>query len=409
LRTNTPKPSPTLAASLVLGVGIALLRCGPAAAQPTPLTIGVIEDLSGIYSSQTGNGQVVAAQMAIDDFGGAVLGRPIKIIVADHQNKADVASTTARRWFDTDGVAMIAGLGNSAVALAVQSVARDKGRIDIVTSAGSSDLTGRECSSTGFHWAFDTEAVGNVVASTVTRAGGKRWYFISADYAFGAALQATATRFVLADGGDVVGVSKVPIATADYSTYLLAAQSTNAQVVALANGGDDTDNAIKQAAEFGLTAQGLKLAALSMYINNVAGLGLKESEGLYMSESFYWDLNDDTRAWSKRYFDKVHVMPNMLQAGMYSGVTHYLKAIAAAGSDDGLKVAAVMHATKVNDFYTKDAPIRPDGLVIRPMYLLQVKTPAESKGPWDLLKVIAIVPGEQAFGQPNSACMLNGH
>ena len=387
--------------------GSTLLLCVTAQAQPMPLTIGVLEDMNGIYSAQTGRGQAVAAQMAIDDFGGSVLGRPVRLVVADHQNKADIASTVARRWFDVDHVAMIAGLGNSSVALAVQAVASEKRQVDIVTSAGTTDLSGRGCSPTGFHWAFDTDAVAKVIADSITSVGGKRWYFISADYAFGVALQASATRFLLADGGQVVGVSKAPIATADYSTYLLAAQNTDAQVLALANGGDDTDNAVKQAAEFGLTAQGMKLAAMSLFINNVAGLGLAESQGLYMSESFYWDLDDSTRAWSRRYFDKVHAMPNMLQAGIYGGVMHYLKAVAAAGSDDGPVVAAAMHAAKVNDFYTNDATVQPDGRVIRPMYLLQVKAPAESHSAWDLLKVVATIPGEQAFGPPDPACPAN--
>jgi branched-chain amino acid transport system substrate-binding protein len=388
----------------VLMTALSVVLCG--GAQAEPLKIAVLEDMSGVYSHLTGKGQVIAAQMAIDDFGGSVLGRPIELLSADHQNKPDIASTIVRRWFDTDGVSLIAGLGNSAVALAAQTVAAEKHRVDIITSAGAAELTGAACSPSGFQWAFNTDATAKVIAESITRAGGKHWYFISADYTFGAALQSAASRFVVSAGGQVVGTSKVPLATPDFSTYLLAAQSAGADVVALANGGQDTDNAIKQAAEFGLVGQGRKLAALSMYISDVEGLGVAEAQGLYLSESFYWDMNDSTRAWSQRFFAKAHFMPNMLQAGLYSGITHYLEAVRAVGSDDGPRVAAEMHARKVNDFYTKGATIRPDGLVIRPMYLLQVKTPADSHSEWDLLKVVATIPGEEAYGQSNPACKL---
>lgn len=388
--------------AIVLGC----LVSATAHAQPAPLKIAILEDMSGVYSNLTGQGQVVAAQMAIDDFGGKVLGRPIQLLFADHQNKADVASTIVRRWFDIDGVELIAGLGNSAVGLAAQTVAKEKHRVDIITSAGASELTGSGCAPDGFQWAFDTNATAKVIASSIVHTGGKRWYFISADYTFGAALQKAASTYILSSGGQIVGSSKVPLATSDFSTYLVSAQSADADVVALANGGQDTDNAIKQAAEFGLVAQGRKLAALSMYINDVKGLGVSEAQGLYLSESFYWDLNDATRAWSQRYFARAHGMPNMLQAGLYSGIMHYLQAVQATGTVDGDKVAAEMHKTPVNDFYSKDVMIRQDGLVIRPMYLLQVKTPAESHGPWDLLKVVQAVPGDQAFDKPDPACPL---
>ncbi len=379
----------------------------PSVAQAaTPLTIGVMEDMSGVYSDITGPPQVVAAQMAVDDFGGAVLGRPIRIVSADHGNKADTGASIVRDWFDNGGVSMVAGLGNSAVALAAQTVAAQKGKIDIVTSAGASDLSGASCVPTGFHWAFDTYSTSKVVSSSITQAGDKSWYYISADYTFGTLLQNASTQFVKAYGGQVLGASKAPLGTSDFSSYLLAAQASGAQVVGLANGGGDTTNAIKQAVEFGLVAQGRKLAALSMYIQDVHGLG-PSAAGLFFAESFYWDTDDATRAWSQRVFAKTHEMPNMLQAGIYSGVLHYLKAVKQAGTDDGPAVARVMHDMPVNDFYTHDAVVRADGQVMRPMHLLQVKQAAEQHGEWDLLKIIKTVPGVDAFPPANeSRCPL---
>ena len=377
-------------------VAVGIVLCATAAKAAEPLTIGVLEDMSGVYSDITGPPQVVAAQMAVDDFGGTVLGRPIKVISADHENKPDTAGTIVRNWFDNDGVSMIAGLGNSAVALAAQTVAAQKHKIDIVTSAGASDLSGAACVPTGFHWAFDTYSTSKVVSSSITQAGDKTWYYITADYTFGAQLQSASTQFVEQFGGKVLGSSKVPLATADFSSVLLQAQSSGAQVVGLANGGTDTTNAIKQAVEFGLVAQGRKLAALSMYIQDVHGLG-PAAAGLYFAESFYWNADDATRAWSQRLFTRTHAMPNMLQAGIYSGVLHYLKAVRQAGTDDGVLVAKVMHDTPVNDFYTHDVTIRADGQVMRPMYLLQVKQPSEQHGAWDLLNIIKTVPGVDAF------------
>ncbi len=369
---------------------------GARARAAEPLTIGVLEDLSGVYADITGRPQVVAAQMAVEDFGGTVLGRPVRVLSADHGNKADTAASIVRGWFDNDGVAMVAGLGNSAVALAAQTVAAQKGRIDIVTSAGASDLSGASCVPTGFHWAFDTYSTSKVVSSSITQAGGRRWYYVAADYTFGALLQQASARFVTQFGGTVLGSSRVPLGTADFSSVLLQAQSSGADVIGLANGGADTTNAIKQANEFGLVAQGRRLAALSMYIQDVHGLG-RAAAGLYFAESFYWDMDDATRAWSRRILARTGEMPNMLQAGIYGGVLHYLKAVRRAGTDDGPTVARVMHDTPVEDFYTHGARIRADGQVMRPMYLLQVKQPAEQHGEWDLLRVVTAVPGEDAF------------
>jgi branched-chain amino acid transport system substrate-binding protein len=393
-------------ATRLLAMAIVMLPVVVSAQPKPPLRIGVLEDMNGPYATLTGPAQVIAAQLAVDDFGGKVLGRPIEIVSADHTNKPDVGSAIARRWFDTENVSMIAGLGNSAIAFAVQGVAASKGRIDIVTSAGAADLTGKACSSTGFHWAFDTSATSKVVSSMITRLGGKTWYYIAADYTFGAALQSTSTQYVESLGGTVVGSSKLPLGTPDFGAALVAAQASGAQVIGLANGGEDTENAIKQANEFGLVTQGRKLAALSMYITDVHSLG-KSAQGLYFAESFYWDMDDASRAWAKRFFAKAHYMPNMLQAGVYGAVLHYLKAMQKAGTDDSATVAKLMHQLPVNDFYTHDAKIREDGLVVRPMYLLQVHQEGEPHGEWDLLKVVQAVPGEEAYPPASeSACNL---
>ncbi|MBN8904180.1 MAG: hypothetical protein BGO51_26835 [Rhodospirillales bacterium 69-11] len=389
----------TVLAAIAIPVTLAagLLPSCPARAEtPPPLTIGVLEDMTGVYSDITGKPQVVAAQMAVDDFGGTVLGRPIRIVSADHGNKADTAGSIVRNWFDNDGVTMIAGLGNSAVALASQTIAAQKHKIDIVTSAGSSDLSGVSCVPTGFHWAFDTYSTSKVISSSITQDGGDTWYYIAADYTFGALLENTSTQFVTAFGGKVLGDSKVPLGTQDFSSYLVAAQASGAKVIGLANGGGDTTNAIKQAAEFGLTQQGRTLAALSMYVQEVHGLGATAA-GLLMAESFYWDTDDATRAWAKRMAAQTHEMPNMLQAGIYSAVTHYLKSVRRAGTDDGPTVARVMHEMPVNDFYTHGAKVRADGQVMRPMYLLLVKPQADRHGEWDLLRIVKTVPGEDAF------------
>lgn len=369
----------------------------PAHAQTAPpLTIGVLEDMTGVYSDIVGKPQVIAAQMAADDFGGTVLGRPIRIVSADHGNKADIGASVVRNWIDNDGVVMVAGLGNSAVALAAQTVAAQKQKVDIVTSAGSSDLSGVSCVPTGFHWAFDTYSTSKVISSSITKNGGGTWYYIAADYTFGALLENTSAQFVKSLGGKVLGSSRVPLGSQDFSSYLVAAQSSGAKVIGLANGGGDTTNAIKQAGEFGLGQQGRELAALSMYVQEVHGLG-STAAGLFMAESFYWDTDDATRAWSNRMFAATHEMPNMLQAGIYSGVMHYLKAVRQAGTDDGPTVARIMRQTLVNDFYSHDVPIRADGQVMRPMHLLQVKQPAEQHGEWDLLRIVSTVPGEDAF------------
>ena len=375
---------------------VAMLISMPTLAQQA-IRIGVMEDMSGVYSDLAGKGSVVGAQFAIEDFGGKVLGRPIELLSADHQNKADIASTKAREWYQKDGVGLIVGLSNSAAALAVRNLSRGLGKIDIVSSAGSSDLTGKQCSPTGFHWVFDTYALGKTVSSATVKSGGDTWYFITADYAFGHAAQRDATKFIEAAGGKVLGSVKMPVNVSDVASFLLQAQASKAKIVGLAMAGGDLVTAIKGAGEFGLVARGQKMAGLVIFITDIHSLGPKTTQGLLLASPFYWDLNDDTRAWSNRFFKTMGKMPSMTQAGTYSAVLHYLKAVQAAGTDEPKAVAAKMRALPVNDFWNKNVKVRDDGRVLHDMHLFQVKSPAESKGPWDLYKLIATTPGDQAF------------
>lgn len=361
------------------------------------LRIGVMEDMSGVYSDLAGKGSVVGAQLAIDDFGGKVLGRPIELLSADHQNKADIASSKAREWYGKDGVGLVVGLSNSAAALAVRNLSRGLGKIDIVSSAGSSDITGKQCSPTGFHWAFDTYALGKTVSTATVKSGGDTWYFITADYAFGHAAQRDATRFIEAAGGKVLGSVKTPVNIPDVASFLLQAQASKAKIVGLAMAGGDLVTTIKGAGEFGLVERGQKMAGLVIFITDVHSLGPKTTQGLLLASPFYWDLNDKTRAWSARFFKIMGKMPSMTQVGTYSAVLHYLKAVQAAGTDEPGAVAAAMRALPVNDFWNKNVKVREDGRVLHDMHLFQVKSPAESKGPWDLYKLIATTSGDQAF------------
>ena len=375
-------------------------------AQPAPLKIAVMDGFSGVYGDLTA-GEVEAMQMAIEDVGGKVNGRSVEILSADHQTKPDVGAAIARKWYDVDGVKMITGLGTSSVALAVRKISQEKGLIDINTGAASSDLTGPACSATGAHWVYDTYALAHVTGEAMVKAGGDSWFFLTADYAFGYALQRDVAAIVTKSGGQVLGEVRHPINTQDFSSFLLQAQSSKAQIIGLANAGGDTINSIKQAAEFGLTQGGQKLAGLLVYISDVHGLGLKATQGMLLTEGFYWDLNDETRAWSKRYFDRVGKMPNMSQAGVYSTVTHYLKAVKAAGTDEAKAVMAEMKKMPMNDFMTKNGQLRADGQGMRDMFLMQAKTPDESKGPWDLAKMVATVPAAEAFRTPaESECKL---
>jgi branched-chain amino acid transport system substrate-binding protein len=326
-----------------------------------------------------------------------VLGRSVEILSADHQTKPDIGSAIARKWYDVDGVKMITGLGTSSVALAVRKVAQEKGLIDINTGAASADLTGPACSPTGAHWVYDTYALAHVTGDAMVKAGGDSWYFLTADYAFGHALERDVSEVVKAAGGKVLGAVRHPLSTQDFSSFLLQAQASKAKVIGLANAGGDTVNSIKQAAEFGIVSGGQKLAGLLVFATDVQALTLPVAQGLVLTESFYWDLNDETRAWTKRFRAKRNKLPNMTIAGTYSATLHYLTAVQAAGPDEPKAVMAKMREMPINDFMTKNGKLREDGRVIRDLYLFQVKAPSESKSKDDLYKLVATVPGEQAY------------
>jgi branched-chain amino acid transport system substrate-binding protein len=380
------------AAALLLAVG--------ARAQDT-IKIGVLADMSSLYADLGGPGSVAAAQMAVDDFGGTVLGKKVEIVKADHQNKPDVGASIARQWFDQDGVQMITDLTTSSVALAVQEVARQKNKVIMITGAASSDLTGKACAPTAIHYAYDTTALANGTGAAVVKAGGKTWFFITADYAFGHSLQNDTSAVVEANGGKVVGSVNVPLNTADFSSYLLQAQASKAQIIGLANAGGDTINSIKQAAEFGIVKGGQKLAGLLLFVSDVHSLGLQTAQGLELTESFYWDQDDQTRAWSKKFFDKTGKEPTMTQAGVYSATMHYLEAVKATGSIDSAGVMKYLQSKPINDFMIRNGHLQADGSLVHDMYLYQVKTPAESKGPWDLYNLVATIPGAEAFKRPH--------
>ena len=380
----------------------ALMMSAAAQAQISDDTvkIGVMNDMSGLYADISGQGSVEAARLAIAEFGGTVNGKKIELVSADHQNKPDVGGAIARQWYDNDKVDAIVDVPTSSVALAVQDVARERKKMFLISGAASSDLTGKACSPTGIHWTYDTIALANGTGSAVVKAGGDSWFFITADYAFGHALERDTAAVVTANNGKVLGQVRVPLNTPDFSSYLLQAQASKAKIVGLANAGGDTINSIKQAAEFGLVEGGQKMAGLLVFVTDIHSLGLKTANGLQLTEAFYWDQTDETRAWSKRFMEKINHAPTMVQAGVYGAVMHYLNAIKAIGSDDGLTVVKKMKETPVNDFMTKNGKIQESGRLIRDMYLFEVKKPAESKGPWDYYKQIATIPGEQAFKRP---------
>src|SRR5712671_1292089 len=389
-----------LATVLAIAAALTLSATASAEISGDVVKIGVLNDMSGLYADITGPGSVEAARMAIADFGGSVNGKKIELISADHQNKPDVGSAIANQWFGNDGVDAIVDVPTSSVALAVQEVARNKSKVFLISGAAASDLTGKACSATSVHWTYDTVALANGTGSAVVKAGGDTWFFITADYAFGHALERDTAAVVTASGGKVLGQVRVPLNTPDFSSYLLQAQASKAKIVGLANAGGDTINSIKQAAEFGLVEGGQKLAGLLVFVTDINSLGLKTANGLQLTEAFYWDQNDETRAWSKRFMEKVNHQPTMVQAGVYGAVTHYLNAIKAIGSDDGLTVVKKMKETPINDFMTKNGKILENGRVIRDMYLFEVKKPSESKGEWDVYKLISTIPGEQAFKRP---------
>jgi branched-chain amino acid transport system substrate-binding protein len=380
-----------------IGLALTLVTMATAAtAQNGPIRLGVLTDMSSLYADNGGQGSVVAAQMAVDDFKGKVLGRQIEIIAGDHQNKADVGSAIARRWLENENVEAILDVPNSAVALAVQGITRDKKKLFLATGAATSRLTGDECSPTGIHWTYDTYALSQGTTRAISRLGAKSWFFLSADYSLGAQLEADSRKVIDATGGKVLGAVKHPINTPDFSSFLLQAQASKADVIALADSGGDFINAVKQAGEFGVT-RGQKLAGLIVFIADIHSLGLQSAQGLMLTSAFYWDLNDETRAWSKRFIDKTGKVPTMIHAGTYGAVMHYLKAVEAAGTLDGPPVAAEMREMPVNDFMTKNGRIRQDGRLVRDMYLFRVKSPEESKYKFDYYQLLATIPGEEAF------------
>jgi branched-chain amino acid transport system substrate-binding protein len=358
--------------------------------------IGFITDISGLYSDIDGQGGAEAIKMAVADFGGTVLGKKIEVVSADHQNKADIAASKAREWFDREGVDVLIGGTNSGTGLAMAKVASEKKKPYISIGAGTARLTNEECSPYTVHYAYDTVALAKGTGGAVTKQGGKSWYFLTADYAFGASLEGDTTAVVKASGGTVLGAVKHPLSASDFSSFLLQAQASKAQILGLANAGGDTINAIKAANEFGVTKT-MKLAGLLMFINDIHSLTPALTQGMYLTDSWYWDQNDESRAFAKRFFSKMKKMPSSLQAADYSATLHYLNAVKAAGTDDGDKAWEKFRSTKVNDMYAKNGTIRGDGSMIHDMYLMQVKAPAESKYPWDYFKIAATIPGDQAF------------
>ena len=392
----------------VLSLGLVL---GPvmAVAQVSDNTvkIGILNDQSGVYADFGGKWSVEAAQMAVADFGGKVLNVPIEIVSADHQNKPDVASNLARQWYDLDKVDAIMELTTSSVALAVQQLSKEKKKINIVTGAATTDLTGKACTPYGFHWAYDNRALAVGTGGAVVEQGGDTWFFITADYAFGHSLEQQSSNYVKSKGGKVVGAVRHPLSAPDFSSFLLQAQGSKAKIVGLANAGLDTSNAIKQAAEFGIVQGGQRLAALLFTLAEVHGLGLKAAQGLVLTEGYYWDLDDQSRGFAKRYMEKTGRMPNMVHAGTYSAVTQYLKAVQAAGTDETEAVAKKLHEMPVDDFFARKGKVLANGRMVHDMYLFQVKAPNDSKGPWDYYKHLSTIPGDLAFASfQESGCAV---
>ncbi|SDG72949.1 amino acid/amide ABC transporter substrate-binding protein, HAAT family [Bradyrhizobium sp. Rc2d] len=369
--------------------------------------IGVLTDMSGQFSHESGEGAVTAVKMAAEDFGGKVLGKPIEVLVADHQNKPDIASGLARKWFDVDHVDMVANLINSSIALTVSQLAKEKNRIAIINGSGSSRLTNDACTPNSVHYAYDTYALARGTGSALLKGGQKSWYFLTADYAFGHALEADTSAVVKGLGGEVVGSTRYPPETFDQSSFLLQAQSSKAQVIGLAGSGAVLVNTIKSAQEFGIPKGGQTLAGLLVWITDIKSLGLSSAQGLVLTNAFYWDRDDETRAWSKRFYERIKRMPHMGDAGDYSSTMHYLKAIEAAGTDEAQAVMGKMREMPINDFFAKNGRIREDGRMVHDMYVYEVKKPSESKGDWDFYKLREVIPGEQAFRPlKDSVCPL---
>ncbi len=387
--------------TLVAALSAGLLSAGAVQAQAGAFSdgivkIGVLTDLSGVYSDVGGKGSIIAAEMAVKDFGGTLDGVPIEVVSADHQSKADEGALVARTWFDREQVDTIVGMNNSSVALAVVNIAKADNRIVINTGAGTTALTNESCAPTSIHYNYDTYALSHGTAKYVVKNGGDSWYFVTADYSFGKQLEKDATAVIKQNGGKVLGSARHPINTSDFSSYLLSAQASGARIVGLANAGKDTINAIKTAHQFGVT-ENQDLAGLLVFIQDIHSLGLDVAKGLYITTGFYWDRNDETRAWSKRFYEQAGKMPSVNHAATYSATLHYLRAVQAAKTDGTDAVNQQMRAAPVDDFYSRGGVIRPDGRMIHDMYLVQVKSPAESKYPWDYYKVVATIPQDDAF------------
>ncbi len=386
------------AASAVSAVLTLAVLCAQAQAQVSGdvVRIGFITDMSGVYADVDGPAGADAIKMAIADFGGSVNGKKIEFVSADHQNKADIAASKAREWFDQQGLDMLVGGSNSATALAMAKVAAEKKKPFIAVGAGTSRLTNEECTPYTIHYAYDTVALARGTSGALVKQGFKDWFFLTADYVFGQSLEKDASDVIKSSGGRVMGAVRHPLATSDFSSFLLQAQSSKAQVLGLANAGGDTVNSIKAAAEFGIL-KNMKMAGLLVFVNDIHALGLGVTQGMYLTDGWYWDQNDENRAWSKRFMSRNKKAPSMVHAADYSAATFYLNAVKAAGTDDGDKVMAKMKSMKVNDFFAKNGVVRPDGRMVHDMFLMQVKSPSESKGEWDYYKQIAVIPGEQAF------------
>jgi branched-chain amino acid transport system substrate-binding protein len=388
----------------------AIAACGLLLAVPASaagVKIGILNDQSGVYADYGGKYSFEAAKMAIEDFGGSVLGEKIEIVSADHQNKPDLAASIARRWYEVEGVDMITELTTSSVALAVQELSKEKKKIDIVVGAATSRITGDACTPYGFHWAYDTHALAVGTGGALVEAGGDTWFFMTADYAFGYALEKDTGDLVKAKGGKVLGSVRIPLNSSDFSSFLLQAQSSKAKVIGLANAGLDTTNSIKQAAEFGIVSGGQKLAGLLLTVSEVHGLGLQAAQGLVLTEGFYWDQNDKTREFSQRFMKRTGHMPSMIHAGTYSATLQYLKAVKAAGTKDSDAVAKKLKELPVDDVFAQGGKVLENGRMVHDLYLFEVKKPSESKKPWDYYKQIAVVPGDKAFlSAKESGCPL---
>ena len=382
----------------MMAVALAAFLAGIGAAQAQiAVKLGVLNDRSGVYSDLGGEGSVVAARMAVEDFKPEAHGLKVEVVSADHQNKPDIGASIARKWYDQENVDVILDVPTSSVALAIAQIAKEKNRLQLNSGAATSDLTGPACTLNTIHWAYDTVQLANVTGGAMVRQGGDTWFFLTADYAFGHALERDTAAVVQKNGGKVVGSVRTPFPSSDFSSFLLQAQASKAKVIGLANAGGDTVNSIKQASEFGITQGGQKLAGLLVFVNDIKAIGLKTAQGLNFSETFYWDYNDATRAWTKRFMSHLNRAPNMTNAGVYSSVLHYLRAVAATKTKDPAKVVAWMKANPFEDAVFGKGYVREDGRVMIDAFLLEVKKPEESKGDWDLLKVVAKVPAEQAF------------